>query len=119
MKALLSSCTDCDTASDGEMALAMFEKAHQESVPYDLITMDIEMPGMCGQEVVKKIREWERKQKTYKEGNEVKILMVTVKTDPESIVVSFRDGCEWYVIKPITQEKLQDAFARLECEVTV
>lgn len=118
-EAMLSSCTDCDTASDGETALAMFEKAHEESVPYDLITMDIDMPGMCGQEVVQKIREWEGRQKTYKKGDEVKILMVTVRADPESIVVSFRDGCEWYVIKPLTKEKLQDAFAKLECEVTV
>lgn len=119
MKSLLSSYADCDAASDGEMALAMFEKAQEELVPYDLITMDIDMPGMPGQEVVQKIRGWEGKRKTYREGNEVKILMVTVRTDPESIVTSFRDGCEWYVLKPINQEKLQDAFARVGCGVVV
>ena len=60
LKALLTSLGgDCDALPDGEMVIKMFEKAHEESVPYDLITMDVEMPGMSGQEVVQKIRESE------------------------------------------------------------
>ncbi len=119
MAALLSSYADCDTASDGQTALDMFQQAHEAAAPYDLVTMDIDMPGMRGQEVVRRMREWEEKHETYRQGNQVKVLMVTVKNDPESIVVSFRDGCEWYIIKPFTREKLQDAFARLGWEVSV
>lgn len=114
VKALLRSHADCDAVPDGELALRMFEKAHEERVPYDLITMDIDMPGMNGKDVVQKIREWERRHEVYKARKEAKILMVTVRKDPEEIVVSFREGCEWYLIKPVTPESLQKALERLE-----
>ncbi len=114
LKALLAPCGDCDAVPDGALAVSMFEKAHQESVPYDLITMDIDMPGMSGQETVQKIRQWEHDQRAYRNGaGEARVLMVTVKKDPKAIVASFRDGCEWYLIKPVTPEKLRDAFPRL------
>ena len=44
---------------------------------YDLITMDIDMPGMSGHEVLNKIREWEEANNVYKQGGDVKILMAT------------------------------------------
>jgi len=113
LKAVLSSFADCDAAPDGEIALKMFQKAHEESVPYDLITMDIDMPGMSGQDVIQQIRQWEHEHQVCQQGKEAKILMVTVKSDPRSIVTSFRDGCEWYLIKPVTKEKVLDAFERV------
>ena len=114
LKALLAPYADCDAVPDGALAVSMFEMAHRESIPYDLITMDVDMPGMSGQEAVQKIRQWEQDHRAYRTGaGEVKILMVTVKTDPGTIVTSFRDGCEWYLIKPVTPQKLRDAFPKL------
>ncbi len=113
LKALLAPNADCDVAPDGEIGFKLFQKAHEESVPYDLITMDIDMPGMSGLDTVQQIRQWEHEHGVYQDHKEAKILMVTVKSDPRSIVSSFRDGCEWYLIKPVTKEKVLDAFARL------
>ena len=114
LKALLAPFADCDAVPDGALAVSMFEKAHRESVPYDLITMDVDMPGMSGQEAVQKIRQWEQEHRAYRSAaGEVRVLMVTIKKDPGTIITSFRDGCEWYLIKPVTPEKLRDAFARL------
>ena len=113
LKALLSPCGDCDAAPSGEFGLKMFEQAHEESVPYDLVTMDIDMPGMNGRDVVQKIRQWERGQRNYQAGSEVKILMVTASTNPKDIVSSFQEGCEWYLIKPATPRNVRGAFAKL------
>jgi two-component system, chemotaxis family, chemotaxis protein CheY len=113
LKSLLSKSNDCDIATDGPMALAMFAKAHEDGVPYDLITMDVDMPGMSGPEVVGKIRQWEQEHKIHLADNEAKILMITVQQTPQCIVKSFREGCEWYLMKPVRPANVQAALAKL------
>ncbi len=113
LKALLAPYADCDAAPDGPIALQLFQKAHQEHCPYDLITMDIDMPGMNGQQTLQEIRRWEAEHKAYN-SKKAKVLMVTVRDDPEDIVLSFRESCEWYLIKPVNAEKLRNALQRLE-----
>lgn len=115
LKALLAPYADCDAAPDGPIALQLFQKAHEERCPYDLITLDIDMPGISGQETLQQIRQWEAEHKeAYRHYKEAKVLMVTVRDAPEDIVLSFRDGCEWYLIKPVNGEKLRNALQRLE-----
>ncbi len=105
---------DCDVSPNGEIALKMFEHAHEESAPYELITMDIHMPDLSGQEVVSKIREWEDKHQSFQNGTEAKILMVTVKEDAQNIISSFREGCEWYLTKPVMSEAVEEALEKLQ-----
>ncbi|MCS7303891.1 MAG: response regulator [Thermoguttaceae bacterium] len=111
LKALLAPYADCDAAPDGPIALQLFQKAHEERCPYDLITLDIDMPGMNGQETLQRIRRWEA---DYRNCKEAKVLMVTIRDAPEDIVLSFREGCEWYLIKPVNAEKVRNALQRLE-----
>ena len=113
LKALLAPYADCDAAPDGPIALQLFQKAHEERCPYDLITLDIDMPGMNGQETLQHIRKWEAEHKAYRNYKEAKVLMVTVHDAPEDIVLSFREGCEWYLIKPVNAEKLRNALQRV------
>jgi len=113
LKALLSAYGDCDEAPDGEAAFKLFVAAYQEGAPYDLVTMDVDMPGLSGQETVHRLREFETQQQSYKHCRESKILMVSVKMDPQEIVASFREGCEWYLIKPVTPQNLRASLARL------
>ena len=68
LEALLTVYGDCDTAEDGNKGFEMFEKSHKDSSSYDLITMDIDMPGISGHEVLSKIREWEEANEIYKQG---------------------------------------------------
>lgn len=114
LKALLAPYADCDAAPDGHIAIQLFQKAHEERCPYDLITLDINMPGMTGQETLQHLRKWEAKHKNYPNYKEAKVLMVTVQDTPEDIVLSFREGCVWYLIKPVHAEKLRRALQRLE-----
>ncbi len=112
LKALLSMYGDCDTVPNGELALEFFNNAHSESVPYDLITLDIDMPGMNGHEVIDKMSEWEM-------ANEIdatksaKLLMITIKQNSEDIMSSFRKGCHDYIKKPVTQSNIQVALENI------
>ena len=120
IKALLSGYGNCDMAPNGELAIRIFKKAHREKNPYRLITMDINMPGMTGQQVVHKIREWEESQ-GIKNNQLANILMITIHNSIENITTSFEEGCEWFLVKPVTPENLREAmtkmgFARIQYE---
>ncbi|HBA86218.1 MAG TPA: response regulator [Verrucomicrobia bacterium] len=109
LKALLSAYGDCDAVYDGQIAFDFFIKAWDDHAPYGLITMDVDMPGARGQDVVDRLRSWEADKQCYKSDKEAKILMVSAMKDADSVVKSFSKGCENYLIKPITPADLQKA----------
>ncbi|MBF0331266.1 MAG: response regulator [Candidatus Omnitrophica bacterium] len=110
--ALLKGYGVCDVAPDGEAALKLFEEAHKELAPYDVITMDIEMPGISGQEAVNKIRETETALKLT-EAMAAKIIMVTAKTGLKEVSSSYYQGCNGYLTKPITPATVAHALGEV------
>lgn len=113
LETLLETHGQLDMVQDGDQAWTMFQKAHQESRPYDLITMDIDMPGMNGHEVVTKIRQWEKENTAYATKREAKILMVTSMQSRSDVITSFREGCECFIRKPIKRDNLDQALEKL------
>lgn len=112
LKAIFAKYGDCDAVPSGEIALEMFQNAHDEGVPYSIISMDVRMPGMSGQEVVVQIRNMERSMGIEGTGDEAKILMVSAMKDSENVVSSFVEGCQWYLVKPVTAEKLRNTLVK-------
>ncbi|MBN1270081.1 MAG: response regulator [Kiritimatiellae bacterium] len=113
IKAILSAYGDCDVAPSGEIALDMFKKAHEESLPYGIITLDIKMPGMDGQQTLMAIRNWEKERECFKTKTEAKVLMVTILNDRDSVMASFRENCDGYLIKPVTPDNAGRELAKL------
>ncbi len=106
LKELMAKYGDCDAAGDGELAIKMVESAFREGIPYKLITMDIEMPGMSGQEALNKIRQLEKSSKILP-NKEAKILMVTGKEDIKNVSKSYGGGCDGYCTKPFTDKSIE------------
>ena len=106
LQTILSGFGECHVAVDGKEALFAFEQSLAENSPYDVICLDIMMPEMDGQEVLKKIREIEA-QKGILGNDSTKIVMTTALDDSESIKKAFREQCESYLIKPISRSKLE------------
>ena len=104
---LLSVYGECDSADKGETALEMFKRARSENRPYGLITMDVEMPGMSGKDVIAQMREIERTPPEHR----AKILMVTITADVWTVLSSFKIGCDGYIIKPFTEEKVKEVLS--------
>jgi len=113
LQAILTDYGECQTASDGVQAVQMFKEAHEQSQPYNLITMDIDMPGMKGPDVLDAVREWESKHGVKARG-EAKVIMVTIKEEGRDILSSFEKGCEWYLVKPVTPGKIKEAIEGLD-----
>jgi two-component system chemotaxis response regulator CheY len=109
---LLTAYGRCDAAQDGEDGLALFRAAHEAGDPYGLVTVDIQLPGMAGQEVVKAIRRHEEERGVA----EAKVVMVTGMDDLENMSSSFWQGCQGYLVKPLTAQNLQATMEHLYIE---
>jgi class 3 adenylate cyclase len=77
------------TAVDGAQALAKIE-----SEPFDLVLLDVMMPGLSGFDVLRTVR-------TKRSRSDLPVIMVTAKDQSEDIVLALRLGASDYVTKPI------------------
>ncbi len=89
-------------ATDGTKAIMAIEKHH-----YDLILLDVMMPGIDGYQTCKKI-------KSMPNALHIPVIFLTAKTDEESIVKGFDSGGVDYVTKPFNQREL---IARVETQL--
>ncbi|MGL1935896.1 MAG: response regulator [Fibrobacterales bacterium] len=113
LKFMLSELGDSDLANDGKEALEAITIAHQLHEYYDLICLDIMMPQMDGMEALEKIRTFEQEHDVAPDAS-AKIIMITTVDDKNSIIKSFRSGCESYVVKPVVKHKLLETINNLE-----
>ena len=90
---------------DGESVIRTVTAALVRQQPFDLICLDILMPGLDGQACLRCIRAIEHGfGRTCAAG--VKILMTTGLNQPEVISAAFRSQCEGYLVKPIDRVRL-------------
>ena len=114
LSVLLKKYGECETALSGREAIEKFKKAHENYMPYTLITLDIKMPDMDGQEVLEHIHRWELENKIHEIGERAKVIMVTAVDDVDNLVTAFKKGCGGYLTKPFNAEKLRSALAKID-----
>ena len=85
---------EVDVAEDGVAGL----KKISESKP-DLVLLDIMMPRMDGIECCRNIKENDL-------TRDIKVVMVTTKSEYERVREAFAAGCDDYVTKPIDKTEL-------------
>lgn len=106
LQKILSEFGESDVAVNGKEAVEAFHNAQEDSQPYDLICLDIMMPEMDGQEVLKRIRQRE-KELGVPQRDEVKVVMTTALDSPREVIEAYyRGGCTSYLVKPIEKRKL-------------
>jgi two-component system chemotaxis response regulator CheY len=106
LQKMLADFGECDIAVDGAEAVEAFKLSMQDGPRYDLICLDIMMPKMNGQEVLKTIRRIEREQEVSPQ-DEVKIIMTTALDSPQNVIEAYyQGGCTSYLVKPIEKQKL-------------
>jgi DNA-binding response OmpR family regulator len=81
-----------DVTGDGRDALW-----RANSVPYDVIIMDIMIPSLDGLAVLRELRAG---------GNETHVLLLTAKDSVEDRVKGLREGADDYLIKPFSFDEL-------------
>ncbi len=112
LETYLSDCADCSAACDGPEAVEAFVDALDFGQPFDLICLDVMMPGMNGHEVLTEVRRIES-ERGIGGLDGVKVIMTTALDDSGNIMGSFREGCEAYVVKPVRKDKLRTEMEKL------
>jgi diguanylate cyclase (GGDEF)-like protein len=80
---------DVTEAESGLVAIDMIEKN-----PFDLVLLDVMMPGIDGMETLKRIR-------SQKSASALPVIMVTAKSESDNIVGALEQGANDYVTKPV------------------
>lgn len=112
LKEILWDYGECVLAIDGLEAVAAFTSAMEEGKPFDLVCLDIMMPEMDGQQVLKAIRHMES-EKGIRGLDGVKIIMITVLNDYRNIRQAFAEQCEAYLTKPVEKVRLLETIKEL------
>lgn len=88
---LEAECYDVTACYSGSKALALFAEE-----PYDLVLLDIMMPGVDGLEVCRQIRQ----------TSEVPIVFLSAKDEETDKVLGLLMGADDYIVKPFRQREL-------------
>lgn len=87
---------DVYTAIDGYDGIYKYE----EHLP-DIVMTDLKMPNMGGFELIKELKN--RSSSSY-------TIIVSAHTDTELLIKAIHDGVDRYIIKPVTEDELFEAF---------
>ena len=91
---------EVDLLEDGERAV---RKVRQESDRYDIVMLDIRLPGKNGIEVLREIREI---------NSEIAVIMMTAYESLETAIQAIREGAYDYLVKPVGVDELLIAVER-------
>lgn len=85
-----------------------YKSLEEGGTKYDVILLDINMPNMNGDEVLKHIQVHE----DVLERFHARVIMVTANGDKATVMKLFALGCEEYIVKPINKEQLIKAILK-------
>ncbi len=105
MEILLREFGDYHAVENGNAAVRAFTEAIENGARYDLVTLDISLPDLDGTTVLKMIRDLE-KGNAIPEDERAKVLMVTSHGDQATVMSSISAGCDDYIKKPFTLERI-------------
>jgi two-component system, chemotaxis family, chemotaxis protein CheY len=112
MELIMQSFGECDSVETGQAAIDAYYQSWAGWAPFDLMMLDISMPDMDGTQVLTRIRQIERI-KNVPPVRRVKIIMVTSRSDKDTIIACIRAGCNDYIVKPISRETVTRKLVRL------
>jgi CheY-like chemotaxis protein len=85
--------------------VASVATAHAVGAPYDLVLMDLHLPGMDGLEATRRIRA------LGDEGGHIPIVALTANAFVEDREACREAGMDAFVVKPVDRSRLEEAMA--------
>ena len=91
-------------AGNGETAVDMWSAARAAGAPYDLVLMDVQMPGVDGLEACRRIRAAEAGA-----GRPTRIIALTANAQADDRAACLAAGMDGLLVKPLDRERLREA----------
>lgn len=103
------------TVGDGASAVLAWSAGLESGNRFDLILMDVQMPGMDGLEAVRRIRVSEAEIKAAAEGafSPVPVIALTANASDDDRAACIAAGMDTVLTKPLDRQRLIDEFSRL------
>lgn len=87
-------------------AMSNFRRSVEDGPLFDLICLDINLPGSSGHQILSDIRKIEDDH-YLEEDKKVKIFMTTAYANKENVIKAVSGSCNEFLAKPITEDKLK------------
>jgi two-component system chemotaxis response regulator CheY len=112
LQRLLQGYGPCDGATTVVEALGAIRYAIEHGKPYDLICLDIELPGGSGQDVLKELRRLEEQASTQS-PHVARVLMTSGHSEAEQVKTAFNNGSDGFLVKPVDVDRLKKKLREL------
>lgn len=114
LRNVLEAYGEVSEAAGGREACRLFAQALDRGRPFDLILMDILMPGMDGHEALRTLNDIQEQAGIAIEDR-VKVVMVSSMDDPANMMqAQFEEGAAAYVTKPFDHALLVETLRGLD-----
>lgn len=99
--------------STGLQALGELKEAYDEGQPFDLVCLDLMLPGLDGQQTLQELRRLEEKRGVAPE-KQVKVIIVSALADDQNISDAYLKGrCHAYLRKPFNLRQIESKLLEL------
>lgn len=94
-----------EEAENGYTGLAVLRRCHQSKTPIDVILLDMLMPEMDGNEMLRQVR-----QRDYASG--IPVIVTTTQNQMDLVQACARLGITDYLLKPVVPDRLRQALRK-------
>lgn len=111
LRLLLEERGKVDEAPDAIAGLQRIRDAIADNDPFDLVCIDLSMPGPSGIEAIKMVQEVDKK---LRHGKHTNVVVVTASDDQKDIRAALHQHVDGYLLKPVTPGQIVETIAPLD-----
>ena len=109
IKKILGDNVECATSLTAMEGIEKFVDDMITFDSFDAVLMDINLPDINGVNCLRLLRRFEAV-KGIVDKRKAKIIMMTGTADEENVKGSLKNGCDQFLIKPVSKEKIEAKF---------
>jgi CheY-like chemotaxis protein len=109
MKALMAPYGEVTLCTNAAQALQLCAKGIKGGIPFELITIDIQLGDADGNELLEKINQLELQERSPA----AKKVMVTASGTKENLVKAYSKGCDGFLVKPVMRDAMEQKMLAL------
>jgi two-component system chemotaxis response regulator CheY len=111
LRLLLESRGPVEEAPDAIAGLQRIRDAIADNHPFDLVCIDLSMPGPSGIDAIKMVQEVDRK---LRRGKRTSVVVVTASDDQKDIRAALHQHVDGYLLKPVTPGQIVETIDPLD-----